>query len=280
MVCDVEKLEDKLELFRKIEELTGECILATNTSSFKPSEIAEHLKRSDRLTLFHFSNPPILMPLVEVGGELVSDEVLSRTVKIARSIGKEPVVIRKECRGHILNRMLGAAGAGVSYCLLYYRPEQIDTALKNLGMPFGFFEMLDLIGLDIVSDVLASFREVYGNRFEGFKITGFFIEKMIEWGKLGKKSSEGFYKWVDGKAQVPESEAADILPLVAAIVGEALRIVEEGIADKETVNRVYKLATNAPLGIFDVAEMLGFENIMKVMKEVYSKTELEIYSVG
>lgn len=213
-----ERLKDKIDLFTGIEKIVAEnCILATNTSSFMPSEIAEHLEKPERLTLFHFSNPPILMPLVEVGGERVSDSVLSKTVDIARSMGKEPVVIKKECRGHILNRMLGAAGAGVSYSLLYYRPEQIDAALKNLGMPLGFFEMLDLIGLDVVLDVLDSFREVYGRRFEGFAITRFFIEKMVGWGKLGKKSGEGFYRWVDGKAKIPEAEAADITPLVAAM---------------------------------------------------------------
>ncbi len=275
-----ERLEDKIDLFTRIEKIVaGKCILATNTSSFMPSEIAEHLENPGRLTLFHFSNPPILMPLVEVGGERVSDDVVSKTVEIAKSLGKEPVVIKKECRGHILNRMLGAAGAGVSYSLLYYRPEQIDAALKNLGMPLGFFEMLDLIGLDVVLDVLDSFREVYGRRFEGFAITRFFIEKMIEWGKLGKKSGEGFYRWVDGKAEIPEGEAADVTPLVAAIVNEALRIVKDGIADRETVNKVYRLATNAPFGILDVAEMIGFDTISKVLDEVHGKTGLEVYAV-
>ena len=274
----VEKLDLKRELLKKLEEIVDDnCIIATNTSSFMPSEVAEGMKKPERLVLSHFSNPPILMPLVEVGGKSVSEDVLARTVDIAKSIGKSPIVLRKECRGHVLNRMLGAAGAGVSYCLLYYRPEQIDAALKNLGSPFGFFETLDLIGLDVVLDVLVSYREVYGDKFAGFKATEFFFQKMVEWGKLGKKTGEGFYKWVEGKAVIPEADPADITPLVAAIVNEAFRIVEEEITDKETVNEVYKLATNSPFGVFDAAEMLGYETILRTLEEAYSRTGLEIF---
>ncbi len=85
------------------------------------------------------------------------------------------------------------------------------------------------------------------------------MEKMVEWGKLGKKSGEGFYRWSGRRAEIPEASPADVRPLVAAIVNEAFRIVEDGIADEETVNRVYKLATNAPFGIIDVATCSGTE---------------------
>jgi len=203
----VERLRDKIELFRKIEEINSPAVLATNTSSFMPSEIARHLANPERLTLFHFSNPPILMPLVEVGGEIVSDETVERAVEMAKSIGKEPVVLRKECRGHVLNRMLAAAGVAVGYCLLYSRPEEIDAALRNLGMRYGFFETIDLIGLDVAKDVLESFREYYGDKYRGIRAMDFFMEKMVEWGKLGKKSGEGFYKWDGRRASIPESQS-------------------------------------------------------------------------
>ncbi len=272
-----EKLPEKIELFRKIEGINSEATLATNTSSFMPSEIAENLSRPERLTLFHFSNPPILMPLVEVGGSRVSEETLEKAVKMAQSIGKEPVVLRRECRGHVLNRMLAAAGTAVGFCLLYSRPEEIDNAIKNLDMKYGFFETLDLIGLDIARDVLVSFREAYGSRFYGMKAMDYFLEKMLEWGKLGKKSGEGFYRWKGRKAEIPEAAPADITPLLAAIVNEALRTVEDGIADEETVNKVYRLALNAPYGILDVAEVVGYQNLRKSLEEAYAATKLEIF---
>jgi len=272
-----EKLQPKIELFMEIERFNDKAVFATNTSSFMPSEIAGKLSNPGRLTLFHFSNPPILMPLVEVGGSRVSEEALEKGVSMAKTIGKEPVVLRKECRGHVLNRMLGAAGVAVGYCLLYHRPEEVDAALKNLGLKYGFFELLDMIGLDVAKDVLESFREYYGDRFRGIRSTDFFLEKMVEWGKLGKKSGEGFYKWEGSKAKIPAASPADVRPLVAAIVNEALRIVEDGIADEKTVNRVYMLATNAPYGIMDAAEMLGYPNILEALKEAFEVTKLEIF---
>lgn len=275
-----EKLEAKVELFRKIEEKNSSAILATNTSSFMPSEIARNLASPERVTLFHFSNPPILMPLVEVGGEKASDETIERAAEMAKAIGKEPVILRKECRGHVLNRMLGAAGVAVGYCLLNSRPEEIDSALKNLGMRYGFFETLDLIGLDIAKDVLDSFREYYGEKYRGIRGLDFFMEKMVEWGKLGKKSGEGFYRWSGRRAEIPEASPADVRPLVAAIVNEAFRIVEDGIADEETVNRVYKLATNAPFGIIDIANMLGHESLIEVLEDAFRATNREVFRVS
>ncbi len=241
-----------------------------------PPEIADRLSNPGRLTLFHFSNPPILMPLVEVGGSKVSEDALEKGVNMAKTIGKGPVILRKGYRGHVLNRMLGAAGIAVGYCLFYYRPEEIDAAMKNLGLKYGFFETLDMIGLDIAKDVLESFREFYGDKFRGIHSMDFFLEKMVEWGKLGKKSGEGFYIWEEGKAKIPAAPA-DIRPLVAAIVNEAYRIVEDGIADEETVNRVYMLATNAPYGIMDAAEILGYPSILEVLKEAFEITKLEIF---
>ncbi|WP_202320491.1 3-hydroxyacyl-CoA dehydrogenase [Archaeoglobus neptunius] len=274
-----ERLDVKIRLFKNLENIV-DCHLATNTSSFKPSEIALHLKNPERLTLFHFSNPPILMPLVEVGGELASEETIERAVELARSIGKRPVVLRKECRGHVLNRILGAAGAAAGYCLFYNTPEEIDAAIKNLGNPLGFFETIDLIGLDVVLDVLESFSEAYGRKFAGPKGMNFFLRKMLEWGKLGKKAGEGFYRWKNGKADIPPAEPGDIMPLIAAIVNEAFKIVEDGIADRETVNEVYKLATNSALGAFDIAEMIGRENILKTLDEAYRRIRLEVFNAA
>jgi|Deesub1362A_J573_1020465.scaffolds.fasta_scaffold00935_2 enoyl-CoA hydratase/3-hydroxyacyl-CoA dehydrogenase len=274
----VEILNEKIELFKTLEDFVDKrCIFATNTSSFMPSEIAGDLRYPERLTLFHFSNPPILMPLIEVGGERVSDDVIRRTVEIARKIGKEPVILRKECRGHVLNRMFYAGWVAASYVLLYASPEEIDMSIRNLGSPTGFFELLDLIGLDILPYSYASFREAYGSRFELPKFMEFFTRKMVEWGKFGKKSGEGFYRWVEGKAVIPEAQPCDVMPIVAATVNEALRVVEDGVADEETVNRIYKLATNSPAGILDVAEMLGYGTVIRTLEEWYDKYGHEIF---
>jgi enoyl-CoA hydratase/3-hydroxyacyl-CoA dehydrogenase len=273
-----EKLELKIELMSEIESLVSDdCVLATNTSSFKPSEVAISLKKPERLVLFHFSNPPILMRIVEIAGELASKDAIGKAIEIAREIGKEPVLLKKECRGHIFNRFLGVAGVAGAWELMHARPEEIDAALKALGSPYGFFELLDLIGIDVVMDVLNSFRDAYGEKFDLPKGLAFFLEKMLEWRKLGKKSGGGFYRWIEGKAMIPEVTPCDITPIISAVVNEAFLELEEGIADKETINDAYKLATGSSLGVFEVAEMLGYQTILEVLEKLYRERGAEIY---
>ncbi|WP_456468780.1 3-hydroxyacyl-CoA dehydrogenase family protein [Archaeoglobus sp.] len=162
----VEKLPAKIELLEKLEQLLGEdCIIATNTSSFTPSELAVKLKRPEKFTLFHFSNPPIVREIVEVGGETVGEDFLQKVVDVVKSIGKEPVVLRKDSRGHIFNRFLCSAVAAVGWDFRKFSPPQVDAAMKNLGSPAGFFELLDYIGMDVLLMVQDSLIEAHGGRF-------------------------------------------------------------------------------------------------------------------
>ena len=274
----VEKLDAKRELVKALEGIVGEeCIIATNTSSFMPSEIAEVMRKRERHTLFHFSNPPILRTIVEIGGSMVSEKYLQKTAEIVRNIGKEPIILKKDSRGHIFNRFLCAALSAVSWDIAKFKPQQVDAAMKNLGSPSGFYELLDYIGIDVLLAVQDSMTEAHGNRFKLSNGMRWLLEKMIEWGKLGKKSGEGFYIWRSGKAEMPEAEAADITSMIAAAVNEAFRILEDELADKETINRAYILATGAPAGILDVAEMFGYGNILETLERKYEETRAEVF---
>jgi len=274
----IEKLPVKIELFEKLEHILSEdCIIATNTSSFKPSELAVKLKRPDRFTLFHFSNPPILREIVEVGGETLAEEYMSKVIEIVKSIGKEPVVLKKDSRGHVFNRFLCAAVAAIGWDVGKFSPPQVDAAVKSLGSPVGFFELIDYIGVDILLMVQDSLIEAHGDRFELSKGFRWLLERMVEWDKLGKKSGEGFYRWINGSAAIPEAEPADILPMAAATVNEALREIEEGLADRDTVNRAYSLALGSPAGVIDIAEMLGYATILDVLEKKYGETGAETF---
>jgi 3-hydroxyacyl-CoA dehydrogenase len=265
-----EDLGLKIEFFKKAKEVCRRAIFATNTSSYMPSEISEGADVN--VFLFHFSNPPIEMPLVEISGR--GDP--SKYVEYARKIGKSPVLLKKQCRGAVLNRMLCALGVSLGYALKIASPYEIDASVKLFGMKYGVFEIFDRIGLDVSLDVFRSLKEAYP-RFSSEFIEGV-LQQFVDSGKLGKKTGEGFYRW-HGEEIVPEKveNYVDITLLLAVIVNEALRIVEDGIADRETVNEVWRLATRYPGGIFDIAEILGYENLSEQLKRAYQETRAEIF---
>lgn len=264
-----EDLSTKINFFKKVKEICKRAIFATNTSSYMPSEISKGA--GVNVFLFHFSNPPIEMPLVEISG--FGDA--SKYIEYAEKIGKKPVVLKKQCRGGVLNRMLCALGVSLGYALKFASPYEIDATVKQLGFRYGVFEIFDRIGLDISLDVLKSLSEAYP-RFSSDFIKNT-LTQFVEAGKLGKKSGEGFYKWI-GEEIVPEKveNYADVTTLLAVIVNEAFRIVEEGIADKETVNEVWRLVTLSP-GVFELAEILGYENLIAQLEKAYQETGAEVF---
>ncbi|MCS7143688.1 MAG: 3-hydroxyacyl-CoA dehydrogenase [Archaeoglobaceae archaeon] len=264
-----EDLDIKIQFFKKIASICKNAIFATNTSSYMPSEISEGAKVS--VFLFHFSNPPIEMPLVEISGE--GD--VKKLVEYAERIGKKPVVLKKQCRGHVLNRMLCALGISLGYALKMASPYEIDASIKLFGFKYGLFEIFDRIGLDISLDVLKSLEEAYPRFSSDF--TKDVLKQFVESGKLGKKSGEGFYKWA-GEEPIAENVEGypDVTILLGVIINEAFRMIEEGIADKETINEVWKLATLSP-GIFDLAKLIGYENLISNLEKAYKESGAEIF---
>jgi 3-hydroxybutyryl-CoA dehydrogenase len=149
-----EDLELKKNVFKQLDELTRpDVILTTNTSSMSVTEIAVSTKRPGKVAGMHFFNPAPLMKLVEViRGYDTSNETVSATMEMARKLGKEPVEVKKDTPGFIVNRLLmphfveaiKMAEEGI------VSPEDIDKAVKlGLNYPMGPFELMDLTGVDI-----------------------------------------------------------------------------------------------------------------------------------
>ena len=206
--CDVlieavlEKLEVKQELFRKVAEVNNNnCILATNTSSIPISLIAENSSKiqvpnSKFLVVgMHFFNPPHLMKLVEVvSGKETSSEVAQLIFDLSKKLGKHPVMA-KDRPGFIVNR-IGKLYHTESIKILEERIadfETIDALMEASGFKMGPFKLIDLIGVDANLNVTKSLYELMEHE-EKFK-PSVTQQKMVDEGKLGKKSGEGFYKY-------------------------------------------------------------------------------------
>lgn len=275
-----ENLELKRMLFRMLDELLPESVvLATNTSSLSVTEIAEGLRGAGRIGGMHFSNPPIFMPLVEVvKGRETSEKTLSVIARVAEKLGKTPVVVKKDMRGFVLNRILTAAGAEALWAISRgeVMPEELDAALRAMGFPMGFAEAVDIIGVDIVAAVGRNFREVYGDRF---LLPVGLLEEMIGKGELGKKTGKGFYDWSRGTPQIggKPSETYNVMRMVATAANEAFWIIKDEVADPETIDKVVKLGMMSPVGLCELADTIGLDVLASLLNEMYGKYGLELY---
>jgi 3-hydroxybutyryl-CoA dehydrogenase len=186
----------KLELFAKLDALAKpEAILASNTSSISITKIAAATKNPSRVIGMHFFNPVPVMALVElIRGLQTSDETYQKAEAIAKALGKTPVAVRNS-PGFVVNRLLCPMINEAIFALQegLASAEGIDEAMKlGCNHPIGPLALADLIGLDVE---LAVMQVLY----EGFKDPKFrpapLLVEMVEAGKLGRKTGEGFYRY-------------------------------------------------------------------------------------
>jgi 3-hydroxybutyryl-CoA dehydrogenase len=193
-----EDLELKKSVFKQLDELTRpQVLLTTNTSSMSVTEIAISTKRPDKVAGMHFFNPAPLMKLVEViRGYDTSTETVSAVMEIAKKLGKEPVEVKKDTPGFIVNRLLmphfveaiKMAEEGIASI------EDIDKAVKlGLNYPMGPFELMDLTGIDIGLHVIEYLYRELNKESKWSAPT--LLRSMVRAGKLGRKTGGGWYKY-------------------------------------------------------------------------------------
>ncbi len=193
-----EKLELKQSLLRESESLTNQnCIFASNTSSLSITEIANVSSRPDRVVGMHFFNPVHLMRLVEiVVGQKTNESTTETARAVVQQMKKEPIVVR-DVPGFASSRL------GVTLGLEAMRmveqgvasARDIDTAMElGYNHPMGPLRLTDLVGLDVRLSIAEYLHQKLGS--ETFRPPEI-LRRMVNEGKLGKKSGEGFYRWND-----------------------------------------------------------------------------------
>jgi 3-hydroxyacyl-CoA dehydrogenase len=171
--------------------------IVSNTSSIPISELAPAVIQPERFAGMHFFNPPQTMTLVEViQGAKTSDRTIEAITEFAKTMGKEPVTVKKDTAGFIVNRILilalneavSLAEAGVA------TPEDIDKAIKlGLNWPMGPLALLDYIGEDTALSICDVLKKELGSKFTPSPL----LEKMVKQGLLGRKTGQGFYNWTE-----------------------------------------------------------------------------------
>ncbi|KAA8922749.1 3-hydroxyacyl-CoA dehydrogenase/enoyl-CoA hydratase family protein [Thermoplasma sp.] len=275
-----EVLEIKRSVFDQLDKSTKDtAILATNTSNIRLTEIAEGITKKGKVVGMHFFNPPVVLKLVEViRSQYTEDEVFETVYEFSKRIGKTPIKVYKDTPGFVVNRI--NAPESLYFCLVIdkglAKPEEVDRFARSQGLPMGPYELMDYVGIDTVYHSLQYYAKELSPDYSKCQVyTKLFNDK-----KLGLKTGEGFYKWVNGKAQIPEAKptkAVELMDIFALEINEAVKIIEEGVASPDDIETGVKLGMNRPFGPITVAKGLTNAEVKSKLEALYQKFGVEVF---
>ena len=195
----IEAVPEDLDLKQRVlsefaAHVAADSILASNTSSLSISRIGEGVPGPERLLGLHFFNPVHIMSLVEVvRGNRTAERVVERALRFVESLDKEPIVVN-DSPGFASSRLGVAIGLEAIRMLEsgVASAHDIDRAME-LGYrhPMGPLRLTDLVGLDVRLRIARYLHAELGERFRPPPL----LERMVEEGKLGRKTGQGFYSW-------------------------------------------------------------------------------------
>jgi 3-hydroxyacyl-CoA dehydrogenase/enoyl-CoA hydratase/3-hydroxybutyryl-CoA epimerase len=244
----IEAVTENLELKQRVlldleRGVRPETVIVSNTSSFLPSDVGVMLNKKGRFAAMHFFNPAERMPLVEIAGTPDTDPVtIAKVLALAKALGKTPIVLKNECPGLIVNRVLVR---GLAWALVLAKsgcdPWVIDAGCERAGMLMGPFKTMDLVGFDtgqlVMQSMIRHYADAYPPEIGNFNLAA-------DSSTLGQKTGRGFYLWKDGKAVGRNKEIVRAfgfwchrdsrnthVSVLAMMRDEAKNILSEGIVD-------------------------------------------------
>jgi 3-hydroxybutyryl-CoA dehydrogenase len=192
-----EKIEVKHEVFKKIDPLVSDStLLASNTSAIPISDIASVVSRPQNFIGLHFFNPATMMNAVEViKGIATSEESFQAGAEFIRQIGKEPIMVKRDIAGFILNRINMLANMEAMRLVEQgvATPEDIDKGMcLAFGRKMGPLETSDLVGLEVQ---LMSYTNVYEDEKDARFYPPSILKRKVLAGHLGRKTGKGWYEY-------------------------------------------------------------------------------------
>jgi 3-hydroxyacyl-CoA dehydrogenase len=284
-----EELEVKKAVFEQLDAVMKPgAILASNTSTLDVNKIAHFTKRPQDVVGMHFFSPANVMKLLEVvRGADTAKDVLATVMQIGKKI-KKTCVVSGVCDGFIGNRMIEQYSRQAGMLLDEgCTPSQVDKAVEKFGFAMGPFRMGDLAGNDIGWAIRK--RRAVERPNMRYSLTA---DRLCEMGRFGQKTSAGWYDYKPGKRDAIPSALVEqmivdyrtsigrtprkvsdeeiVQRLVFALVNEAAKILEEGIASRASdIDMVYLTGYGFPLhrgGPMCYADTVGLYNVAQAMK--------------
>jgi len=283
----IEDLDAKKRLFSQLDEIVNDnCFLATNTSSLSVMSVASGSRHPNRVIGLHFFNPAPIMKLVEIIPALTTNpQVTELCLNLVKEWGKIPV-IAKDTPGFIVNKV---ARPYYGEALRIYEEGiadfvTIDYAMKEIGkFKMGPFELMDLIGNDVNYKVTETvFKEFYYDQRYKPSITQ---KRYVEAGWYGRKTTRGFYDYSYNNEQLltpnkdPELLQDIFNRIIAMLINEAADTLFFGIATKDDIELAVKFGVNYPKGLFEWANEIGIDKIVKILQSLYDKYNEDRYRV-
>ena len=237
----------KAEVTQAVEAVIGEdCIFATNTSTLPISDLAKASKRPEQFIGIHFFSPVEKMMLVEIiKGKATGDRAVAKALDYVRQIRKTPIVVN-DARFFYANRcIIPYINEGIRMVAEGVEPALIENAAKLVGMPLGPLQLVDETSVDLGAKIARATKAAMGDAYPDGAVDEV-IFWMEEQGRLGRKTSAGFYDYDEkGKrtglssavrAQYPVADEQPDLTevqhrLLFAQVLEAVRALEEGVLE-------------------------------------------------
>ena len=281
----VEAVPESLNLKKSVFKEAGEhaspdAIYASNTSNIRITDLAEAVPRPERMVGMHFFNPPMVMKLVEViPGGRTDPAVEDQIAEVCGKLGRTAVKVLRDSPGFIVNR-LNAADT-LLFCLILDKgiatPAEVDGYFKSQGLPMGPYELTDYVGIDIAAEQLSYFAGVLSPEYG----KGTTFGRMVKEGNLGKKTGKGFYDWSTGRAKIPNAaptEKVTTMDLFALEINEAVKLIEEGVAKPDDVEKGMVLGMNRPFGPISVAKDLTNAEVKSKLDELEAKFDCKIFA--
>ena len=217
-----EKEEIKADVYGKIDSMiSADTIVASDTSGIPITRLQAHISNPSRMVGMHWSNPPHIIPMIEViGGEQTAPETVATIRDFIRSLGLLPVLLKKDVPGFVENRVLYALLREVVDLVErgVIEPEDIDTCVSwGIGYKLavvGPMALLDMAGMDIYHSVSSFLNEDLCDR----KDVAPLVTRQMAAGKLGIKSGEGVYSYTPEKIAQLQPERARKLVAIRRIL--------------------------------------------------------------
>ena len=273
----VENLDIKKSVFSSVEKMVSQdCILASNTSSLSIASIAAACEKSERVIGIHFFNPAPLMPLVEIIPAIQTSKAIAIEARAIIDSWKKVTVLAKDTPGFIVNRV-ARPFYGEAIRILEEGVADIatiDWAIKEIGgFRMGPFELTDYIGHDVNYVVTETvFKEFfYDQRYK----PSFSQKRLLEAGRLGRKSGHGFYDYSEGAVK-PEPNTDIVLGtkivdrVVAMLINEAIDALFLNIASAKDIDLAMTKGVNYPKGLLAWADEKGLDTVLAQLEELYT----------